>query len=332
VKNLGLKAFSLLIALLLFVFVRGQSNSAQMSFIAPVEIQNLPSEKVILLPTLRQAQVTVRGPAFLVSQVSAAAPSFRVKLPPLVENRFEAALIPDTLALPPGVEVVGIEPPKIELLLDRRASKAVPVEVPRIGSVNDNLQLVRFEVQPPEVLVSGPETEVKEVRAIETAPVDLRDIKQDTMLELLLRPSWQHTKLVKDSSVVVTIKVTVVSVEKKFSGLPIDIRSREGRQYEISPKRVTVEVSGPRELVLQLSASQIVPYVRLDSLVDGNRAAMVSIDLPESVSLVAIDPEKVEVRKIEAGVQDSAPLSVNGASVTVEALTDSSSKKRSDAK
>ena len=308
-SNIGLKLFSLAIALLLFVFVRGQSNSAQVSFIAPVEILNLPQEKVILLPTLRQAQVTVRGPAFMVSQVAAAAPSFKVKLPPDVENRFEAALNPQTLGLPPAVEMVGIEPPKIELLLDRRAVKTIPVEVPRIGSLNDGLQLIEFEVDPKEVLVSGPETEVKEIRSVETSPVDLRDVKEDTVKELPLRYSWQHTKLTKQIPISVAIKVAVVSAEKKFPALPIDIRSRDGKRYEISPKHAAVEISGPREGVLKLSAAQIMPYVRLDGLPERDHFAEIGIDLPEGISLVSIDPERVAVQPVEDAPAVSASAS-----------------------
>ena len=295
-RNLGLKLFSLLIALLLFVFVRNQTNTAQVAFTASVEVTNLPAGRMVLLPSLRQAQVTVRGPTFMVAQVTAAAPAFKVALPPAVENHYEAPLKAETLGLPPGIEVIGIEPRKIDLVLDRRVTKVVPVVVPRIGSVSEEYQLVRFQVEPAEVEITGPETEVKGIKNVESEPVDLRDVKQDMAREAALRTPWQHTQVLKRSAVTVDIKVAQITAERKFVGLRIDVRSRESRAYELSPETASVEVSGPRAGILKLESPSVVPYVRVEHLASGVAMLSVSVELPDGIALVAVDPERVSVR------------------------------------
>ena len=44
-KNLGLKSFSIIIALFLFFYVHSQGNSSQRPIVVPVEIKNLPPDK-----------------------------------------------------------------------------------------------------------------------------------------------------------------------------------------------------------------------------------------------------------------------------------------------
>jgi YbbR domain-containing protein len=308
VKEIGLKLFSLLIALLLFFVVRGQSNSAQVSFIAPIEILNLPPDRVVLLPSVRQAQVTVRGPAFLVSQVAASAPALRIKLPNELGNHYEVPLGGREMRLPPEVEVVGIDPSGIELIFDRRVSKTVPVEVPRIGSLSSDLQLLSFQIEPKEVTVVGPETEVKEIRRVETFPVDLRDLKKNLNQELALRTPWQHTQVSKYALAAVKIEVITATAERKFGDLPIDVRSRDGKHYKVAPARVNLEVSGPKDAVAKLGSSDLLPYVRADAKPAGSQEAPVMVDAPDGISVIYLDPQKVAVlAAVEPSPSASSP-------------------------
>ena len=87
-KNGVLFIISAAISLHLLLFVNSQRNNSQRVLVMPVEIQNLPRDKVILLPTLRQIEVTIQGPEFIVTKAAAGAHSVKVDLPAHVGDRF----------------------------------------------------------------------------------------------------------------------------------------------------------------------------------------------------------------------------------------------------
>src|SRR5262245_48718046 len=122
-KNLGLKAVSIVIAFSLAWYVHSESNSAVRTFVAQIEIRNVPPGTIIVAPQNASAQVTVKGPSFIVSKIPNAPPVFSVSLPDAVENRFRTALDPNTLPLPPYVEVLTIEPPDFEFVLEKLVAR-----------------------------------------------------------------------------------------------------------------------------------------------------------------------------------------------------------------
>ena len=89
-KNLGLKLISLVFAIILAYFVNSEGNTSIVGFVVPVEFQNVPSDKVLLRPSHRQVEVTIKGPSFVISKVAAEPRVFKVRLPIGVGNSFSA--------------------------------------------------------------------------------------------------------------------------------------------------------------------------------------------------------------------------------------------------
>ena len=75
--NLLLKLVSLLAAILLAYSVHSDRNTSVLSFNVPIEIKNPPDDKVLVKPTRRLAQVTVRGPSFLVGPLVSSPPPLK---------------------------------------------------------------------------------------------------------------------------------------------------------------------------------------------------------------------------------------------------------------
>ena len=302
-KNLGLKFLSLSIAILLYLFVHSQTNSTVIALVVPVELKNMPAEKMILLPALRQAQVSIKGPSFLVREVAISSPAFHIKLPDEVGQRYEVSLTGSDLALPPSIEVVSIEPPTMELIFDTVVEKELPVEVPRIGRLNGNVRLVDMEIVPETVVVRGPATELEGVHSIRSRPVDMRTIVQSKQLDLSLRGIGQYSKAMAES-VSVAVNVVSVSLEKEFIDEPVEVRVSNGYSYEVIPKFVKVEVTGPRKLVNRLETDKVTPFVKIEGVLDKNEVD-VQVDLPEGISLVATDPQKVRLLLRQVGENEA---------------------------
>lgn len=293
-KNFSLKAWSLVIAVALAYFVNSLSNSTVISLIVPVELRNLPQTKVVLLPSIRQAQVTIRGPSHLMEGVGQSPPSFSVSIPEEVGDRYSFNLQSEHLVLPPGVEVLNIDPPQMELVFDDLITKQLPVQVPRIGTLRKDFVLDKMSITPAEITVTGPISEMEGIDSVETAAIDMRAIQEPTTRTLTLSTPGRYMKL-EPSKVSVEVQVSQIKTEKKFSKIPLDLR-QEGSQleYTASLPHVSVEVSGPRAKMNTLKPSLVSSFVEVSS--DEKRKtfdARVQIELPDDIELVFVNPETV---------------------------------------
>ncbi len=300
-RNLGLKLFSLAIAIILFAFVNSDANTTVTELLLPIELRNLPEDRILIAPLGRQARVTVRGPSSLVARLAGSPPPVKVSLPDDVGLRFSATLREDSLSLPSYVQVQKIEPQEIEFTFDRLVTKEVQVNVPRIGNVPEPNSLESFSVAPAKVYLKGPESELAKVGEVDTYPLDLRDIEKDVNRELALRPQGVLTEATP-SSVKVSAKVSAIKQTKSFEKFPVEIRSTESGRYSASPETVYVEVVGSPLALKNLAPEKIVPFVRV-KLSKGEKGTYpVQIDLPDGLAVSKVEPAEVQVSEGEEAV------------------------------
>ena len=122
-KHVGLKSLSFIIALILYFFVYSQNSSLERTLFLPIEFSNLPEDKFVLLPTDRQAKVTLRGPSLQLTAAMNSNLEFNVELPKSLDNNYEVVLNRNNLNLPDQIQVYNISPSKFELVLDDIISK-----------------------------------------------------------------------------------------------------------------------------------------------------------------------------------------------------------------
>lgn len=298
-QNVALKGLSLLIALLLAYAVHSAGNASVVSLFVPIEVKNAPEDKILVKPTKRGVQVTLKGPSFLVGPLASSPPALQAKLPDDVEDRVTVSLKAGDMSLPHSVEVLSIEPQQVDLFFDSIERREVKVEVPRFGQLPSSLVLEGIEVTPRTVTVKGPKSEVKQLKAIETEPVNVSDITQTTELSRQLRSPGSSITL---SSAVVTARVMVGQMpsELQFAGRPVEARIPRGLGvFEVEPGEVAVTVSGAPEKIMKLSAGDVIPYVRMSELPkDLSSKLKVQADVPDSVKVVAIDPPLVAIQRL----------------------------------
>lgn len=292
-KNLSLKIISVFIAIMLYMFANSQTNSSVISLVVPIEVLNLPEDKVILLPDIRQAQVSFKGPSFLVREVAMSAPSFRVSLPRDPKNREIINLSDQRLALPPGIDIVSIEPPELELFLDKLISKQVGVQIPIIGRLEEDFKLLSITPAPNEVMITGSQTEIRAIKNVQTLPLDLRDIRENTTRLLKLRNLGKFSKT-NINLINAKIDIEVIKIEKVFKNIPVKTVGIEEEKVKINPKFVAIEVLGPKSKVAALKTNEILPFVNFDeSKPEGNYK--LKVDLPEAIELIIIKPDTVNI-------------------------------------
>lgn len=296
-RDFNLKLLSVGIALLLVLFVNSDSNVSQIGFVVPVEVQNIPQGKVLVRPLNMQAQVTVRGPSFIVSQIPLSPPNIKLRVPSNVENRFVASLKQQPLDVPPSVKIVSIEPTEVEFVFDNVVTREVPVVVPQFGTLPENVVLQDISVRPERVTVRGPEREVGRLSRIETEPIDLSEFKTSDRREVAIRTVGPLVELSANRATV-AVAVNVRKLERRFSDVPVEARGAAAAQVALEPSKVTVELSGPLSQVQALTAKELSAFAQVDSAPQEPITLPLSVVVPSGLTILSTQPSTVQVRPL----------------------------------
>ncbi len=295
-KNIGLLILSFIIALCFYFYVNSKSGQQTYTLMVPVATSNVPADKLVILSSSSQVQVTIKGPQYILQSVATKAnTTLDIRIPEDVTNTYSTPITPKDFNFPSGVDVLSIEPQDVTFSLDKVITKKLPVVIPRIGQLSEDFKLASFQVTPDIVEVSGPELELKDKKIVEAEPIDMRSIQEDVDIVTKLRPLGKFTKF-KDDSVSVNIAVKPVNVTKEFRGLNIEIKNEVTKVFNVDFKTVDVLLSGPKAMMNDLQIQDVKPYIRIDEDAAKNFMANINVDLPQDVSIVSINPKAIKLK------------------------------------
>jgi len=180
-----LKIFSLFLAVLLWFVVLREEKVVTMIH-APVELKNIPPEMVVVNDVEDLISVKIRGARSLISGFI---PS-QIELPQgrgTPRLRVGENYIPidsKQIIVPRGIEVLGVTPSAIRIVLERLISKELPI-APRVeGSPPRGFCVKRVTSAPAKVMVKGPERTLRGTTRIPTEPISVEG-KTETFRKLV---------------------------------------------------------------------------------------------------------------------------------------------------
>jgi YbbR domain-containing protein len=129
----------------------------------------------LILDPIRTVNVRLLGSKNAIRQLNPSTVSVQVNLPQGEEGTVTVNLSDDDILVPPGLEVVSIEPNLIRVQMEREVTQRVPVIPQLVGQPAEGARVEEPEVFPNQVLVSGPASMVKDLESLTTRPVSLND-------------------------------------------------------------------------------------------------------------------------------------------------------------
>ncbi len=305
------KLLALFLAVLLYCTVEFQyiqSEPVRLNAV-PLEIV-LPNGIVLLEREADNVSVLLTGSARRLGQLSARDVQCVAKVPDgaMVRGKpYTLKLHPSDFKVPSGVSVSQIEPREITLNLEPQMSRRLPIEVrfDSLDKLSSDYRIERISCVPDEVQVTGPESQVAEMRLVGTAPIPLdRSVTDsfDYTVPLLKSESLN----VSPARVSVRIEVVRKYGSRNFTSLPLQIiSSPEARSvfsYELQDlPRLDVSVSGPESQLNALRESNLRAFLDLSDL---RTAGTYSISpgclitgVNESeLKIKSVRPEKINVK------------------------------------
>src|ERR1700722_16184059 len=172
-RNAGLKAFSLVVSLLLwFTFARNPEVGGFVS--VPVEYRGMPDDLEISSDLVGSVSIDLRGSSEKVANLSAAKSAVVLDFSGIHQPGEQTFQIDDRdISLPSGMHLERAIPAQIRLHFERRTQQDVPVQVRFSGALPAGYRLQKYTVDPENLRLVGPESRVRKIEFAVTDPVDL---------------------------------------------------------------------------------------------------------------------------------------------------------------
>ena len=294
--DLPFKALATMFAIATWAWVQGE-QVVEASVRARI-LWNWPSELALVEDVPETLLVTVSGSQVFVRNVRQSDLRIAVDMsdtqPGVTWVDFRERAITN---LPQNVRVSGLSPSTVEVELDNKTTRRVPVVAELTGEPATGYRLVASTVEPDHVELEGPKSLLAGIKEAHTEFIDIAGKKEDLTEEVGLALTTRRIRRIDEKPFVVEVDLEPVTTVKTFDGVPIVVRDK-GWEPEVNEVRVVLEgpvavLSGvsPDQLTLVVKQQEDLPEEPLTVTADG-RLASYELLYPSSdqIAITSIEP------------------------------------------
>jgi YbbR domain-containing protein len=294
VENKGLKALSLLLAILLFIVSRQPVIDLRLVGV-PIEYRGLSPGVKIVGAAEQTVSVRLSGPRdivrslspnqlLVIAELSGKEPGERV-----VQLKMDEGFLPD------NVKVMQIEPASIRIKLEPNLTKRLRVEAQLSGKVAEGREIYGIELYPREVEIEGPQSVVSKMERVLTEKVSLdgRDADFQTSVEVEIP---QDSRVKTSGRIELSAKIGEERLLRRFAAAPVQWIDK-GAAGSLLTKTVRLEVFGPKSVVESLRAGDLRVEVKTAGLPPSVNSLTPQVQLPASIEIRNIIPKEVKVKR-----------------------------------
>ncbi len=173
-RNLwGLRLLAVAIAVLAWFFVTLQKREEVSERSIDAAVTYSPPRGFIVLDPVQRVRVQLRGRTSRVRNLNPFVVDVLVDVSRSEHGSAEVHLAPENVIVPDGIEVLSIDPNVLRVRLDREVQAMLPVQARLVGEPAAGAVVQDVDVRPSRVLVSGPESRLREIGSLSTTAVDL---------------------------------------------------------------------------------------------------------------------------------------------------------------
>jgi YbbR domain-containing protein len=175
-KDLALKVVALILAFGLWFFVSAPrlERVIERRFAAPLSIVGPPREYVITTPVPDTVSVRLRGRASEISAVSSQTLDVPVDVSWIQQSGDVTITIrPQAVHKPPDIEVVAIDPSRLQFHVEALRQRAVSIRPFLIGQPPPGYLIGDPTLDPDRALVSGPASQISRISEVSTERINM---------------------------------------------------------------------------------------------------------------------------------------------------------------
>jgi len=184
-KNWELKLLSLLLAIILWiVLIPEEKTFTEKTLSLNLELINLPQDVEVVEKSDTTINLKVRARKRVINELTPADFLAELDMSKASIYQEEYPIDASMIKAPPGVEIVSFSPVYIHIKLEKTKKVEMEVVPTIIGRLPENLRLVKVEVTPSKVTVSGPESKIRPRDKVITSPIDVSTLTDSAVLEV----------------------------------------------------------------------------------------------------------------------------------------------------
>lgn len=293
IQDAPLKLVSLVLALILFVVVRGDKDAATSAYAKVVYV--LPEDRVLMTEPVSEVRLGLRGPWTRVSRFDEReiAP-IRVDLTSTRDG--EVSFMEDMVRLPVGLHLASITPSSIRVRFEPKVTRRVAVQPILEGEPAQGYRVVRTEAHPREARITGAKSVVETVQRARTRPLRVTDARETLHGDVALETPPPRSFWEGGGVVAVDVEVAPMLAERRVSGVGILVTGASRLDARIEPAVAEVVLRGPADALAGVESgtlSLLVDAAAEDARAPGSYRKRINVaGLPLGVA-AEIRPEAV---------------------------------------
>lgn len=293
--NLPLKVISLLVAVVLWLAVSGQST-VERNIRVPLEYQNVPAGMEIVGDPPGSVDVRLRGSSGNLARVVQGDVVAALDLTNARPGTRIFNLHASEVRVPFGVQVVQVTPPTVSLEFEFSGQKVVPVSPVIEGDPETGYVVGRITTSPATVQVIGPVGRLEALLEATTEPVRVDGARANVLDRVTVGVEDTTVRLREPQVAVVTVEIVPAPVQQTLQGVAIATTNLgRGLTARITPATVSVVVRGTRERIAGIDPGDLRADVDLADLGRGQHAVPVRVPNREGVAVESVEPATVTV-------------------------------------
>lgn len=210
-KNTTIKIISLILAIILWVFVKSKSGG-EVGLVVPLEFYRVPSSLIVTNVTDEAINVRITGSVIQLQRLPTREMRARIDLSRARPGTNSFDILPDNFNISKALDITQISPSSVKVDLDHVLEKMVHVKPVVQGKPARGYRVSKITVDPPYINMQGARSQLVGLKEVLTEEVDISDLKETMEVEVSLQIADLRLKKPVKRMVAVTI---VVEEERK---------------------------------------------------------------------------------------------------------------------
>ncbi len=198
-----------------------------------------------------------------------------------------------------------------------KMGKTVPVDIKLEGDIRDDNLITSVAFDPITVLVSGSESDLKNISKVSTLPVDIEDVDKTFATTIGLQALPIGIGYVGVTEVDVVISVEELA-QKTLSFTPADIIIRYGldnKRYTIRDKTLELTLKGKKSVLDSINNKNVKPYLDVSKTRDGNLSLPLRFENIKDVEAITFPTANIEIRSVKEFILNTENIQITNKNI-----------------
>ena len=209
-SNLTLKFVSVSLALIVWFVVSAprRERVSERAFAAPLSILSLHRDLVITTPVPDSVNVRLRGRESELRSLSSQNLEVTVDLSWATPGEAKITFRPQAINVPPGVEVVSIDPNNLHFRVEQLRQKVVAIRPFLVGSPPAGYSTETPTANPDHALIAGPGSQVRSVSEVATERIIMTGRTESFVQDVAVVSDSSLIRIIEPQTTQVTVPVS----------------------------------------------------------------------------------------------------------------------------